>query len=230
MIFPVAPSQHLNVLDRAERMLQWDPQVETRNAVSDLFLKWHQETEGAENILNRRSAIYALVNHPTFLDGPKLFQALSQANVGLPVAGMTWLENFVGLPGKFVGKRSCTYPIQREIDPGNKYFQKMYGCISKDLLAAGAAMNEKITRRLIELLMAGKINLVAAATSTHRDVRDADSINQRTIRIIMDSGATVIPVSFRNKPGSVIHKTITTFHPQIDSRIDPVGALQAVSF
>lgn len=137
-----------SALEHGESMISRDPSVKNdslvRRALLDFLCRFGVSTEGAEHITHD-PAIYAIIDHPTFMDGPRAYNELTHFENQLPLLGVTWIDNFTHpLAGKILRKDGNTFPIQRP-NAVERYEKKGIFSLSQspELIQRGEDLNAK---------------------------------------------------------------------------------------
>ncbi|PIR53078.1 hypothetical protein COU76_03055 [Candidatus Peregrinibacteria bacterium CG10_big_fil_rev_8_21_14_0_10_49_10] len=241
---PLSPDQFSSAVDHGVQMTQGEPQLMESPGIAlycvDTLLQMRCVLARTSNI-PEGAAIFALVNHPTYLDGPQLVKAVRDFGSQLPIASMTWLENFVGVPGFFTRRVPNALPVYREnadngTDRQRSYYRKMYAQIlSNDaLVKRGKDMNRRVVEYLTSHLNTQAMHLVLAATPIEQTVRTR--VNERALHILNNTTVPVVPVSFHSfaraeKPlekKSIFRREVVRFHEPLTNRKTLYTDLQGI--
>ncbi|GEM_PF-1734869 len=190
--------------------------------------------EGLEHI-QKDPAIYAIVDHPTFMDGPRAYHTLSQAQ-DLPLLGVTWVENFTHrLSGPILKGRSHAHPIQRENMAAHvekKGRQEWMPVVQNEaLMERGRLLNQRTIEFFKSRMEAGEASLLLSLVHTKSSVNDAILPFARDV--LEATTEPIVPISFHLDANSratrILKPSITRIHQPIEGREHYELKLQSVA-
>lgn len=214
-----------STLQHGESMIAQDPSVKNnglvRRSLLEFLCSFGVSVEGAEHITND-PAIYTIIDHPTFMDGPRAYQAVANTPHQLPLLGVTWVDNFLyrGI-GDILKKNGNTFPIQRP-NAEEKYQKKGMPKIAKneELLERGNDLNTQTAQFFREMLESQKASLLLSLVHTKSNVHN--TLLPFAEEVLETTEAPIIPVSFvldpKSKKPRALKPSTTTFHAPLTSR------------